>query len=100
MDSDGVEGQVQSNVCTEKGSFFLDIETAFQIRGKHSEEGKGSETLLERKPGSELLSSTTERRNEKKKKKVGGEAEEEKKIAGQAQTNQISKHCNKMKYLE
>lgn len=81
MDSDGVEGQVQSNVCTEKGSLFLDMGTAFQIRESHSEEEKGSETLLERKPGSELLSSTTERRNEKKKKKkVGGEAE--KKIAG------------------
>lgn len=101
MDSDGVEGQVQSNVCTEKGSFFLDIETAFQIRGKHSEEGKGSETLLEWKPGSELLSKYHRKKEqEKRKKKVGGEAEEEKKIAGLAQTNQISKHCNKMKYLE
>lgn len=55
--------------------------TAFQIRENHSEEGKKSETLLERKPGSELLSGTTERRKEKKKK-GGGEAEEEKKIAG------------------
>lgn len=71
MDRDGVEGRVQSNVFTEKGPLFLDVGTAFQIRGNHSEEGKGSETLLQQKPGSKLLSSTAERRKEKKKKEGG-----------------------------
>lgn len=46
------------------------VGTAFQTRGNPSEEGNGSETLLEQKPGSELLSSATERR-----KKGGGREE-------------------------
>lgn len=67
-----MEGRVQSNVCTEKGPLFLDMGTASQIRENRSEEGKGSETSLEQKPGSELLSSTAERRKEKKEKSGGG----------------------------